>query len=286
MAASLVFVTVSYGSFIEPQIITVTRRHIDLGVHQPLSIVVLSDMHVGPYKGAAFIRRVVRRVNALLPDLILIDGDFVLGDGIHAEQLEALAPLQDLHASIGTYAILGNHDHGTYRRLLGAERSPSTDQSEYLAAALRSLGIDVLQNAHEVVSLGTERIAIAGVDDRTSGKENLDAALAGIDPALPVILLAHSPDVILDTLSTRANLITTGHTHGGQIRLPFLGPLSDLPTHLGRKYDQGVFPIDADTTLAITRGVGESGPRARLFAWPEILLLTTGPAEDGSPGEK
>ena len=82
----------------------------------------------------------------------------------------------------------------------------------------------------------------------------------------PIIMLAHDPSVILENHARYPHLIVSGHTHGGQIRLPFIGPIGRLPTQLGRKYDQGLFAVDKDTTLAITRGVGESGARARLFA--------------------
>ena len=111
----------------------------------------------------------------------------------------------------------------------------------------------------------------------TSGpnEDNIGAALDGIADDLPIILLSHNPSVINQNDSLQADLIVSGHTHGGQIRLPGIGPLGGVPTDIDQKYDQGTFAINNHTTLAITRGLGESSPRARLFAWPEILLLET-----------
>lgn len=266
------FLVIVYGSFIEPQYIVVTRKDVRFPVHDPLTVVVLSDLHVGPYKGERFTKRVVSRVNALLPDLVLIAGDFVLGDTIGPDELAALSPLGELRSTLGTVAVLGNHDHDEFRTLMGSSRT-RTDNSEYLMAALQSLNIRVLTNEHTILDLGTEQIAIAGVDDLRVSEADLEAALRGIPPDLPTILVSHNPDVVLDTLSAQAELIVAGHTHGGQVRLPFIGPVIALPTRLGKRYDQGTFAIDEDSTLAITRGVGESGARARLLAWPEVMVL-------------
>lgn len=275
--ATVIGLVVIYGSFIEPQIMVVTTKTVPFPSRHPIRVVVLSDMHVGPYKGQAYMERVVRKTNDLLPDIVLLAGDFVLSDHIGSAELNALEPLKDIHSTYGTYAILGNHDHDVHRMFFHIPYTPQ-DQSQYLLAALHSFGITTLRNSNIKVNLGTETIAIAGIDDITAGDSDLDLALKNIDPDMPLILMAHNPDVILDTLSAKANLIVAGHTHGGQIRLPFYGPIAALPTKLGRKYDQGVFPIDDNTTLAITRGIGESGPRARLFAWPEIMQLTLMPS--------
>jgi predicted MPP superfamily phosphohydrolase len=98
--------------------------------------------------------------------------------------------------------------------------------------------------------------------------------MADADTEHPTILLAHNPDVILDEESTAANLVIAAHTHGGQIRLPFLGSLAPIPTKLGRAFDRGWFSLQEGRALFITTGVGESGVRARLFVPPQIDVLT------------
>jgi predicted MPP superfamily phosphohydrolase len=269
----IVFLVVFYGSFIEPQLITVTRETVHLDIDHPISIAVISDLHVGPYKGEKYIARVVKKINSLMPDIVLIVGDLVLTENVTPEAIQALAPLKDLKPGIGTFSATGNHDHGVYRMFAEGQTRPE-DHSDLLIEKLRSFGITVLENDATTVNLGTEKIAIAGIDDLFSKKTDFAQTLTRIPANMPVILLAHNPDVILYKISLVADLIVSGHTHGGQIRLPGYGPISALPTRLGRKFDQGLFALEGGGTLAITRGVGESGPRARLFAPPEILLLT------------
>ena len=267
-----------YGSFIEPQIITVTSADIPFPLEHPVKIVVISDLHVGPYKGQRFVERLVNRINALLPDLVLLDGDFILSSDVTAAELQALSPLRNLRSAAGTFAVLGNQDHGIFRSLLPKKKTP-TDRSNLVNEALQSFGVTVLHNTNTAVSLGTETLTIAGIDDPWAGKADIVRAFDGIAPGTPTILIAHNPDVVLDPLAPLAQLIISGHTHGGQVRLPWYGALSTLPIHIPQRFDQGIFTLQSGSRLAITRGVGESGPRVRLFAPPEIMVLTLGSKE-------
>ena len=278
----LLWLTIFYGSFIEPQVIVVTEAEITtLPLKEDLNIVILSHFHVGPYKGRHFIQRVVEQVNALEPDLVLLAGDYVY---LESDPTEDLAPLKDLRARYGIFGVLGNHEYGCYRfSPLFRHSGIGEDRSLSVRRTLERVGVTVLRNEWREVLLegrkgsesrkGKEVLYVSGVDDGCTARENLATALPGLERKAPIILLSHTPDIILDGRSHAANLIVSGHTHGGQIRVPFIGPVTNLPTQLGRKYDQGLFPVDANATLAITRGIGESSPRARLFAPPEILLL-------------
>lgn len=276
--AGVGLLTFLYGSLIEPQLITVTRASIPLDTVRPLRIAVISDLHLGPYKGARYLSRVVDRINALVPDLVLIAGDLVLTEEVTADILPALRPLRNLHPSLGTFAILGNHDHGVYRRAQNQPKPPN--HSDLIEHELITDNVTVLRNSSVILRLFDSQIAIAGVEDAMSGRADIFKALADIPDGMPVVLLSHNPDVILDDAALRAQIIIAGHTHAGQIRLPWYGPLATLPTQLGRTYDQGLFSLTNDSTLAITRGIGESGPRIRLFAPPEILLLETVPISE------
>ncbi len=268
------FSTLLWGSFIEPRIITVTRAAVALPYPQPLRIAVLSDLHVGHYSSRSFIQRVVDRTNAERPDLVLLAGDYIQ---FHNSSLEDLEPLKDLQAPMGVFGILGNHEVGMYR-LYHNGPFVKRDREQEMTGFLRSVNVTVLRNAQVTIPTSRGPLIIAGIDDLWTGHADLGAALTDIPSRTPVILITHNPDVIRETQSLRAHLIVAGHTHGGQIRLPFWGPVPRLPTHLGQEYDQGLFPVDPDTTLAITRGVGASGPRARLLAPPEILMLETRPS--------
>jgi predicted MPP superfamily phosphohydrolase len=263
-----------YGSFIEPNIITITRLNVPLAMHSPVKIALVSDFHVGPYKGAWFVRRVAKRINREMPDLILIVGDLVLTETVTPETLKALEPLGDLHPAIGTYAVMGNHDHSIYRTFREKQKRPP-DNSTLLREKLESLNITVLENDQATVNVGADALILAGIEDALSGQADIVQTLLSPGKKAPIILMSHNPDIIRDPLSKLAAIIVTGHTHGGQLRLPWYGPLAALPTRIGRYYDQGMFTVGSGTTLFITRGIGESGPRARLFAPPEIMLITT-----------
>ena len=267
------FLLVLYGSFIEPQLMIVTKKTITHRLASPMKVVVISDLHVGAYKGEAYLQRVVNRINNLLPDIVLIPGDFILSK---ESNLSELTPLQDIHAPMGTYAVLGNHDMGEYAMLNGGRYS-GDNPGDKITTKLSDLGITVLRNTAKEIQLSTGKIAVAGIDDVWSKTSSITDALNDIDPSAYTILLAHNPSIIDDPKSHDAHLIISGHTHGGQIRLPGIGSISPLPTSLGKAYDQGIFDIDSDTQLAITRGIGESSARARLFAIPEVLLLTINP---------
>ena len=264
--------TVIYGSFIEPFWIVATKQDIPFPTQESLRIALIADLHIGPYKGRRFIERVVERINNELPDLVLIAGDFTF-DG--ASDFAALEPLQFLRAPLGVFAVMGNHESGEYASLLGSTLVKE-DQRDSLSAWLTHWNISVLRNRASIVHVSAqEMIAIAGVDDLWAGDADLEATLESLPNGLATILLAHNPDIVLNPRIRQAHLVAAGHTHGGQVRLPFLGPVPPLPTKLGRAYDHGLFPVDSDTWLAITRGLGETLARARLLAWPEIMILET-----------
>lgn len=268
-----------YGIFVEPQLLTVTTIPVRLPVSQPLRVVVLSDMHMGAYKGPAYLQRVVQKTNELMPDIVLLAGDYILADTPATAAADALAPLANLRPAVGTFGVLGNHDHGLFS-IFGNLHDPASDHSDVLARALETANVTVLSNSSALLTLGLDRIAIAGIEDHWMPDSDVGKALKGIPANVPTLLVAHNPDVALDPRSAAARIIVTGHTHGGQIRLPGIGPLPRLPTRLGRVYDQGLFRIHDNTALIITRGVGESGPRMRLFAPPEVLLLDIQPEEE------
>lgn len=261
-----------WGSFFEPELITVKRRRIALPFKKPLRIAVIGDIHIGVYKDKAFVERIVQKANSLQPDIVLITGDCIDDE---AADLSDLDPLKKLETRFGIFAVTGNHDAGAY--ISAFTRLPyfTVDTTDDLQKRLTSYGIRFLRNTSETLTIDGESLVIAGTDDVWMESFDLDATLNTIPDHSPVILLSHNPDIILNKRSHRANLIVSGHTHGGQIRLPFLGALTSIPDKLGRTYDRGLFHITKTCTLAITEGLGVSGVRARLFCPPEILVLET-----------
>jgi uncharacterized protein len=251
---SFAWLVIFYGSVIEPRLITISEYEVELSdnVDTKLRVAILTDLHVGSYKREGWIRQVVDRTNELKPDQVWLVGDYVSDK---AEQSEMLAPLVGLVAPQGVYAVTGNHD---YR-----------DQDvELVVANLQKQGIKVLRN--ETVQIGD--FVLAGVNDLWY-EGNLSQTLQELEEDESVVLLSHNPDAVLSEITTeKADLVVSGHTHGGQIRLPWLGAISDVPDVLGCDYDQGLFDYKG-INLLISSGLSETGPRARLFNPPEIVLL-------------
>ena len=266
------FLIVSYAAVIEPRLLILTKRRVLSALPAGLRIAIIGDLHVGPFKGASFVARIVRRTLTLAPDLILLPGDFLF-DG--TADINLLRPLSGLRAPLGVYAVMGNHDSGCHFGRQG-EPLPDIDRTAELTACLTSLGISVLRNASTILEHHGKRFAVAGIDDLWNASCDIPSTISRVPDELPLLLLSHQPDVILNPATTRADLVVAGHTHGGQVRLPFIGPLTAIPSHiLGRRYDQGLFSLRDGKMLAITHGTGESMARVRFCAPPEIMLIET-----------
>ncbi len=287
-----------YGSALEPQAITVNTQQINLNqpprtvahaqVPEPnsaeLKIAVISDIHAGPYKDAAFLERVVEETNAQNPDIVFLVGDYIYSDHKQADQL---APLSKLKAKFGKYAVLGNHDYDLGRRLTAAEMGKLTNKesSDYVAEKLTEAGITVLRNQTKQLEISGKNLSIIGLEDLwgNTDLEGFEHQLDSIDSAETNILLQHNPDIIQFDNALKADLIISGHTHGGQIRLPIIEAVPPLPTEIGKEYDEGLFDLrvtlqenanpNIKARLFITKGIGEMGPRARLLCQPEIAIL-------------
>ncbi|MGE0407590.1 MAG: metallophosphoesterase, partial [Candidatus Korobacteraceae bacterium] len=226
-----------------------------------VKIALLSDFHFAPFTGEGEIRAAVAAVNALEPDLVALTGDFVSssldGSPKPARFIEPCSRiLAGLQAPLGRYAVLGNHDH-------------STDPSR-ISETLRSQRIRVLSNRNLSVERDGQRLWIAGVDDALAGKPDFDKALKGIPANEPVVLLAHEPDLLDESARRSVDLQLSGHSHGGQIRVPGVGA-PYLPP-LGRKYPAGFYQV-GPSQLYTSRGVGLSGVPFRFACPPEVTLL-------------
>ncbi|MGA9071495.1 MAG: metallophosphoesterase [Terracidiphilus sp.] len=261
-----------YAGEIERHRIEVTEQEIALrglpAAFDGFRIAQLSDIHMGEFTEAFFLRSVVERVNGLRPDAVFLTGDYV-SDGIGSHKYAIGAAwqcaniLRELHCK-QVYASLGNHD------VIVSARG--------VTEALTTNGIPVLNNSYLPIERGGDRFWLAGVDDPVMGHPKPERAIpASIrnQPNEPVILLCHAPDYADQLLETAAGsavgLMLSGHTHGGQIRLPLIGEL--ITNKLGRKYVQGGFLLGG-LQLYVNRGIGTSGLPLRIDCLPEITLLT------------
>jgi predicted MPP superfamily phosphohydrolase len=217
------------------------------------TIVQLTDIHVGPTIGRAFVDQIVRTTNALQPDLIAITGDLV--DGSVAELGPLVEPLRELRAKDGVFFVTGNHEYYS-----GVDA---------WIAHLRTLGIRVLRN--ERVPL-REGLDLAGVDD-TSAKhfghghgQDVPRAMEGRDASRAMVLLAHQPKAVLDACKLGVDLQLSGHTHGGQIWPWGYAVRLDQPHVAGLHDHKG-------TAIYVSRGTGYWGPPMRVGAPAEITRI-------------
>ncbi len=257
-----------FGSFIEPKRIHLNTKVVRISDLPDLTIAVTADFHIGPFKRRIFLRRIVSRLNALRPDLIVLPGDFLFDSDTRVDDLEALNALR---APLGVFAVLGNHDSGQH--MWNGKHLQTADRSADVQRLLEQCGITVLRNQARALTHKGQSFAIAGIDDLWMPSSDLQQALASVPDAMPLLLLSHNPDVVLHPAHVRAALIISGHTHGGQFRLPIIGSLAPIPSATGCTFDQGICSLASGTMLAVTHGIGETMCRARLFCPPEILVL-------------
>jgi predicted MPP superfamily phosphohydrolase len=221
-----------------------------------LTVAFLSDIHHGPFVPRGYVRSIVGMTNALKPDIVGLGGDYCYrGAQYIAPALEELSHLQ---APLGRFAVLGNHDHW----------DGLTESIDGLEAAK----IPLLRNQGVWLEKGGDRLRIGGVGDLWCDHQNMNAALGDSTTDDAVIILSHNPDTAETVRDRRVGLMLSGHTHGGQVIVPFYGaPI--VPSAHGQKYLQGL-TRGPGYNVFISRGVGTVGPPCRIFCRPEIVLLT------------
>jgi predicted MPP superfamily phosphohydrolase len=226
-------------------------------------IVQISDIHFGPILGESFARWLTNRVNALEPDLIAVTGDLV--DGPVRHLADEVLPLAELRARHGVFFVTGNHDHYS-----GADS---------WADQVASLGMRLLRNTSQRLEVAGETFEVVGVDDHRSrqfpgdGGEDLDAALAHVDPQRPTLLLAHDPTTFKQASRRGIDLQLSGHTHGGQI-WPFMYFVRLAVPFVAGLYER------SGAKLYVSRGTGFWGPPMRLGAPAEITEIVLRRAAD------
>ena len=231
------------------------------------TIAQLSDLHYDEHFSAVPIRKAVSIVNALQPDLIALTGDFVtipaFSDYLHNAKKGAAAAepcalaIASLRARYGIFAILGNHDHDS--------------DPDRVIEALVGQGIQLLRNTSRPIEAAGARLWLTGVDDVLTGKPDLEGSLKGIPRSEPVVLLAHEPDYADQASAYSVDLQLSGHSHGGQVRLPLIG--APILPDMAKKYPWGLRRI-GPLTLYTNVGLGTIRIAARLNCPPEITLIT------------
>lgn len=227
-----------------------------------LTIVQLSDVHIGNTIGKAFLQECVERINVLKPDIVVITGDLV--DRKIEDAKDDLSPLKELQSTYGTYFVLGNHEyyHG----------------AKSIAEYLPKVGVRALLNESVLISDGKNSINLVGLNDIQSIRFDTllidtEKAFGAVDPTKPTLLLSHQPKSIEFVENNNYDLMLSGHTHGGQI-FPF-----GFLVMLQQPYLSGLHAITATKQIFVSRGTGYWGPPVRVFAPSEISVLTLRPTD-------
>jgi predicted MPP superfamily phosphohydrolase len=249
-----------YSIHAEPEWLSVKRIQIPIKLNSDaldgFQFVQLSDMHLYPYTRIELIQSTVETTTDLKPDLILLTGDYVLD---LAEVIFDLAPvLSQLNATHGIFAILGNHDYWT--------------NADIVKQGFLEARIPVLVNEGIQIAVGQESLYLAGMDDGWDGHPDIDKTFSAWREGTPSIMMMHEPDFWdLYKEDPRVTLQISGHTHGGQVRIPLYG--APILPEFGRKYDQGLYTFK-DRFLYVNRGIGVVPPPVRLNCRPEITHFT------------
>ena len=292
-----------YPRFVEPNIVSVSRVSIPLP-NLPLAldgmkIVLFSDLHVNKYSSPRFLNRLQKTISRLSPDLIVFAGDLLSYADLPRPDLAGQF-FDSLTAPLGVFACLGNHDYTEYtttdssgnavrgaanghpiiqglKRLFGAPRSslqsPLTAPlclNEELLRFYSDHNVSVLHNETVHVGTGAHRVNLTGLGDLTSGNLFPSKAYKGYDPRSPGIVFGHNPDSYSQLSYFPGDLFLFGHTHGGQVNLPFIW--EKITPLIDKSLKNGLYQRDG-RTLFVTRGVGATFP-FRLFAPPQVALFT------------
>lgn len=266
---ALPFLAGAYAWRIEPVWPTISRLPMSIqGLPESLAglrIIQISDLHVGKGVPASHLGSVMDEVNRRQPDVVAVTGDLV-HQGRMAQADRAGELLSTLSATHGVYALLGNHDWGLFSRRMKGGRRPADE----IARRIEKAGVRVLRNEVVRIPAAERCLQIVGVEEYWSQDYSIETAFEEVDPEFPCIALSHNPDTFPELSRTAAQWTLSGHTHGGQVRIPLLGaPV--LPIQ-NKQYAAGHYTLNG-RHLYVNRGIGWI-IRVRFGARPEITEFT------------
>lgn len=258
-----------YSAYVEPHLLRV--KQYDMKFEQvagnPITVVQFSDTHVGDFFTTEDLKKVVDKINEQQADLVLFTGDLMDNAAEYDGSIDEIATiLSKIKATNGKYVVFGNRDYGG-----GAER--------FYEDLMESAGFEVLVNSSRTLEVKGTTISLFGADDALIGYYNSNKTMQGISNDHLNLLLIHEPDLISDFLSYPIDLATAGHSHGGQVYIPFYGPL--LTTALAEDYVRGLYDFgnNRKTLLYVNTGIGNTKVPFRLFNVPQISVFKLEKAE-------
>lgn len=247
------------------------------GLQEPIKVALLTDMHFGRYISVGSVRAWVEATNELRPDVVLLGGDQL--DSRHQGGVaELLTELSLLRAPLGVWGVWGNHDYGAFgkygSRRLGEVDEHWAEHRETIRAQFAQEGIQILRN--ESTWLRRD-VFLGGVDDFWYGEPDAATTMKrNSEHSHATLLLMHNPDMLAEWREPFPDLTLCGHTHGGQVRLPFVGALAQfVPSRHGTHYVMGW--VENPKPAYVSRGLGMSGLPIRNLCQPEIALFELSP---------
>ncbi|WP_053366027.1 metallophosphoesterase [Bacillus sp. FJAT-27245] len=226
-----------------------------------IRIVQFSDTHLGFQYTLGQLTELAGKISSLKPDMIIFSGD-LMDEPNKFDSAHAIIPiLQALHAPLGKFSIYGNHDHGGYGTKL-------------YKTIMGESGFRTLVNESVAVTRNGQSIYLAGIDDAMLGKPDIESSVKGIPANAYKILLSHAPDLADDAAGYGFHFQLSGHSHGGQIKIPFFGALVKPP--FAEKYHEGFYTIAGEVplTLYVNRGLGTTRLPFRFMSKPELTVFT------------
>lgn len=250
-----------YGTLLERHQLKVEQHHVPLALGEKAPVafraVMLTDLHFDPLYEEDFLAECVRRVNALQPDLVLMTGDYITSTTKRVEDFARV--MGRLEARSGVFACLGNHDQ--WAGMAGR-----------VAGALQREHLEVLQNQHTRLSCKGGEVVISGLQSAWGGVPDWAATSKGLTQKDRVLMLMHEPDYAHALKQDpRIVLQMSGHTHGGQVRVPGYGALI-LPKW-GKAFQAGFYDVGQNLKLYVNRGIGTIDHHVRFFCPPEIACF-------------
>jgi predicted MPP superfamily phosphohydrolase len=254
-----------YANRIEPNLLEINTRQIQHPLipksFEGLKIIQFSDTHLGFQYNLIQFEKLVKKMNDLQPDLIFFTGDLMDAPNEYPKINQLVPILQQLKASLGKYCIFGNHDHGGYG-------------SDIYRNIMGSADFTVLLNESTPIKLKDgSRIYLIGIDDAMLGQPDLKVALKHVPDNTFKLLLSHAPDLAESSSQYPIHWQLSGHSHGGQVKIPFVGALVTPP--FARKYTEGLYTIGESNplTLYVNRGIGTTRLPFRFMARPELTVF-------------
>lgn len=249
---SLIFI---YARFIETNLLLIKNEHLDLGGENHLRIALFADQHIGLYTPKSMMKRIVDEINQLDVDLVFIAGDLIYEPSRKEfpTLFESLAEIK-----VPVYAVTGNHD----------SQHPGTFKSVEVREAVEKYGVKAIDNKLIEIEMNREKIKIIGLSDIWERQTEF-SLLNQVKAEDKVIVLVHNPDAAYEFPNSNADLILAGHTHGGQIRLPWIYKYV-IPTE--HDFDSGWYEVGG-MKVYVTSGVGTVGLPMRFLVPPEIVVI-------------